>query len=333
MNSQDVPIFLQAGVDTVINQLSVLDDDPATPLDERLTADTTAVNVYNYAVSRGDCDGSPTPARRDSSGPTPRRSRRCGTTTASTATASGFRPRARSLYSLNGKLNYTYGTGSRLSLSLAQSRFHGHSAQFPVTYLNTLSTGLLRGFSNRNRLATLSWTQNLSKSAERALALDVALSYQQDRVINSPLTIESDLSTRDPFGGLHHGGHGLRLRLRQLPGDRGADRQHPAQPGPDHTGRREQRQQLPNGRRSPEQRLRALWALTRTSTSRRRHLGDGRVGPVHVDDERRRPGQPVQGRPLHRQGDARLAGRPLQSAQVRRRVHPVQHRLLQLPIW
>jgi len=60
---------------------------------------------------------------------------------------------------------------------------------------------MLRGFSNRNRIATLNWTQNLSKSAERALALDVALSYQQDRTIQGPLTIESDLSTRDPFGG------------------------------------------------------------------------------------------------------------------------------------
>ena len=73
-----------------------------------------------------------------------------------------------------------------MSLSLAQSRFHG-TRQFPHhPYINTLSTGTLRGFSNRNRLATLNWTQNLSKSAERALALDVALSYQQDRTINGP---------------------------------------------------------------------------------------------------------------------------------------------------
>ena len=44
MDSQDVPIFLQAGVDTVINQQSVIDDDPATPIDERATGDTTAIN-------------------------------------------------------------------------------------------------------------------------------------------------------------------------------------------------------------------------------------------------------------------------------------------------
>ena len=100
---------------------------------------------------------------------------------------------------------------------------------------------MLRGFSNRNRLATLNWTQNLSKSTERALALDVALSYQQDRTINSPLTIDSDLGTRDPFMGFIMEGHGFRLRLRQLPGDPGADRQRPAERRPHHADRREQR--------------------------------------------------------------------------------------------
>jgi hypothetical protein len=201
MNSQDTPIFLQAGVDTTINQVSILEDDTTTAIDERTVADTALVNVYNYAISRGSCDefanagadgidgadGAEIQAIRDNYG----------------FDCNGVRlpATARSTYSASGKLNYTYGTGSRMSLSLAQSRFHGHSAQFPVSYLNTLSTGALRGFSNRNRLATLQWTQNLSKSAERALALDVALSYQQDRTLQSPLTIQSDLDTRDPFGG------------------------------------------------------------------------------------------------------------------------------------
>ena len=200
-NSQDTPIFLPAGVDTTINQLTIPTDDPETPLDERLTADTSAVPVYNYAISRGNCDqfanagpaglngadGAKIQAIRDNFGFDCNGVRLPGT--------------ARSTYSMTGKLNYTYGTGSRVSLSLAQSRFQGHTFPFIVSYINNLSTGLMRGFHNRNRLATVNWTQNLSKSAERALALDVALSYQQDRTLNSPLTIDSDLSTRDPFGG------------------------------------------------------------------------------------------------------------------------------------
>ncbi|HZL94234.1 MAG TPA: hypothetical protein VFB99_11340, partial [Vicinamibacterales bacterium] len=48
---------------------------------------------------------------------------------------------------------------------------------------------------------TLNWVQNLTKSAERALAFEAALSYQKDRFIQSPLTTQSDADTRDPFGG------------------------------------------------------------------------------------------------------------------------------------
>ncbi len=201
-DSQNSPIFLQAGVDTTINQVSILEDDPATVgLDERTLADTTAVNVYNYAISRGTCDQFSGAGEDGLAGADADEIQAIRDNYGFDCNGVRMPATARTLYSLNGKLNYTYGTGSRVSLSLAQSRFHGHSAQFPLSYINTLSTGALRGFSNRNRLATLNWTQNLSKSAERALALDVAVSYQQDRTSNSPLTIDSDLSTRDPFGG------------------------------------------------------------------------------------------------------------------------------------
>jgi hypothetical protein len=56
LNSQGTPIFLQAGIDTVVNQLSIPEDDPETPFNETLTADTTQVNIYNYAISRGNCN-------------------------------------------------------------------------------------------------------------------------------------------------------------------------------------------------------------------------------------------------------------------------------------
>jgi len=59
----------------------------------------------------------------------------------------------------------------------------------------------LPGFRNWSRVFTLNWTQNLSRSTERALALETYLSYQQDRTINGPMTRESELSTRSPFGG------------------------------------------------------------------------------------------------------------------------------------
>jgi hypothetical protein len=198
MNSQDTPIFLAAGLDTVLAQPSIVRDDDATPGDDRLGADTTTVNVYNYVVSRGDCDIFSDAGSADADNDYVQRIRNNFG-----VDCNGVRmpATARTTYSVSGKLNYTYGTGSRVSLSVTGSRFHGHSQPFIIGYINNLSSGLLRGFSNRNRLATLNWTQNLSKSAERALALDVALSYQQDRTNNGPLTTESDLSTRDPFGG------------------------------------------------------------------------------------------------------------------------------------
>ena len=57
MNSQDTPIFLQAGVDTAINQITC---PRGRSRPRRSTSGSRptprAVNVYNYAISRGSCD-------------------------------------------------------------------------------------------------------------------------------------------------------------------------------------------------------------------------------------------------------------------------------------
>ena len=71
-------------------------------------------------------------------------------------------------------------------------------------------------------MATLNWTQNLTKSAERALALDVSLSYQQDRTINGPLTGERSEHPRS-VRRVHTSSRWSSLRLRQLPGHQADD--------------------------------------------------------------------------------------------------------------
>jgi hypothetical protein len=188
-NSQDTPIFLQAGVDTVINQASEI----GSP-----TADTTRVPVYNFAVSRGNCDQFANAGADGTDDYIQKIRNNFG------LDCNGVRlpATARTLYSASGKLNYSYGTGSRVALSLATSRNHGHSFPFIIRYLNALALpNNLQGFRNRSYLSTLNWTQNLSKSTERALALDMALSYQQDKTTNGVLDPESEISTRDPFGG------------------------------------------------------------------------------------------------------------------------------------
>ena len=47
----------------------------------------------------------------------------------------------------------------------------------------------------------------------------MALSYQQDRTLNGPLTTESDLSTRDPFMGLIMGGMDFKYNFDNFPVD------------------------------------------------------------------------------------------------------------------
>ena len=100
MNSQDFPIFLQAGVDTVINQPSVAADDPTTPFDETLTADTTRGQRLQLrgqpwglrCVRRRGGGGARGGYRRRGDPGAPR------TTTTSTATGSACRPaRGRSI--------------------------------------------------------------------------------------------------------------------------------------------------------------------------------------------------------------------------------------------
>jgi hypothetical protein len=238
--SREVPIFLSAGVDTTVRQLSTLEDIPTTVGDDRLTPDTTLVQVYRYAVSRGDCDQFAGAGER---GMEERRDVAAveGLRENYGVPCNGVRIPAtpRSLLSMTGKLNYTYGSGSRLSLSLSQSRFQGHRYDFSMAHLARLSAGVARGFQERSRLATLTWVHNLSRTPERALALDLSLSYQQDRTLDGPLTNSSRASTRDPWGGFLLRPLGFVYDLESFPVDqRRIDRVRRNEPGiaPRHPG-------------------------------------------------------------------------------------------------
>ncbi|MBA3760998.1 MAG: carboxypeptidase regulatory-like domain-containing protein, partial [Gemmatimonadales bacterium] len=184
IDAQNAPIFVQAGVDTVVAVPSALGDP---------TADTTMIPVYNYAAYRGDCDdfsGSADPEIASNYG---------------VDCQGGRTPySARSTYQVAGKLNYTYGTGSRIGFNALGSQFQGRvfsQNTGTLTYSNLYNPQALRGFRNWSRLFTLNWTQNLTKSTERALALETYLSYQQDRTLSGPMTTEAEASSRDPFGG------------------------------------------------------------------------------------------------------------------------------------
>jgi hypothetical protein len=187
-DSQRFPLYVQAGIDTTVAVPSALGDP---------TADTTLVPVYNYAIYRGECSdfaSSTNAAIADNYG----------------VSCRGIRvpSSARSEYQLQGKLNYSFGTGSRVSLTAMTSQNQGRTFRENLdvpgrflTYGSLYNPQNLPGFRNWSRVFTLNWTQNLSRSTERALALETYLSYQQDRTINGPMTRESELGTRSPFGG------------------------------------------------------------------------------------------------------------------------------------
>jgi hypothetical protein len=107
-----------------------------------------------------------------------------------------------SAYQLSGKLNYGFGTGSRITLTALASQGQGRIFDYGDLYnFNAIAgTGVNRtGQRAWNRVFTLNWVQSLTKSTERALALDVALSYQQDRFIQSPMEYDAETGTLGIF--------------------------------------------------------------------------------------------------------------------------------------
>ena len=197
-------MFVQAGIDTVLAVPSALDDPQA---------DTSLVPVYNFAEYRGECSdfaGSANPDIANNYG----------------VSCQGIRTpfSARTTYNLTGKLNYSYGTGSRFAFTALSSRFHGRTMSQNrdltgrvLTLQNLYNPEALTGFRNTSRVFTLNWTQNLSKSAERALALETYISYQQDRTVQGPMTLETDLDTRNPFGGFILGGMDFLIDFDNFP--------------------------------------------------------------------------------------------------------------------
>ena len=99
---------------------------------------------------------------------------------------------------LQGKLQYTYGSGSSVSLtglgSGSQERFN------PGTSI--LDPGLYQGEHSWSRLAVLNLTHQVSRSAERALSVNLNLSWARDRQIRAPLDPQSEVETRDPSLGV-----------------------------------------------------------------------------------------------------------------------------------
>jgi len=102
---------------------------------------------------------------------------------------------------LQSKMQYTYGSGSSVSLTGLAGGYQGRNT--PGTNLN--DPGIYSGVHTWTRMAILNLTHQVSRSAERSLAINANLAWARDKGIGGPLTNESESSTRDPSLGLQLG--------------------------------------------------------------------------------------------------------------------------------
>jgi outer membrane receptor protein involved in Fe transport len=110
---------------------------------------------------------------------------------------------------LQGKVSYAYGSGSSLALSgLASGQ---QTRNWPATLIADPAS--YYGNHTWARSATLNWVHSLFKAADRALSLNLILSYGTNHTLRGILDPASELSTRNPTGGielatLNFGGYG-----------------------------------------------------------------------------------------------------------------------------
>jgi outer membrane receptor protein involved in Fe transport len=193
-SDQDRLIFVPYGVDTVVHQ-------PKTWSGTGALTDSTTIAIPKFVQYNGTCGEYG--AARAATSPTAQDIR------------NNYGVECQGLrvpFSGNGdntgtaKLQYSYGSGSSLSFTGLGSTIYTRSFPVRADSVNPPYSALYDpsdyvGNSTRSLAGILNWTQNLARSAERAMALDVHLSYQLDKNTTGPLTRESELGTRNPFGG------------------------------------------------------------------------------------------------------------------------------------
>jgi hypothetical protein len=203
-DADQLELFAPVGIDTVVKVANVA----GSP-----TADTSLVPIRQFALVTGDCDRFGSSANS-------------GIASNYGIDCDGARlpGTGQSTYQASAKLNYSYGTGSRLSFSALRSQNQGRLTGSDifwatVEYPRLTNPTNIFGSRNWNNVYTMNWTQNLTKSSERALALETFLSYQQDRSVVAPLTEKGYRTIQDPFAGFMIGGLDFLWDLNTFPID------------------------------------------------------------------------------------------------------------------
>ncbi len=163
--------------------------------------DSVSVNVYDFALTEGGCN---LPASQGGF---------VGANNAAMAANYGQSCSANQAYSapntnyfMTDRLNYTFGQGSRISLSYV---FSGNQNR------GTLGDGTSAGATSASNVATLNWNQTLIKSAGHQLTLDAYISRQWNNGQTGALTTSSESSSHSSPGGFILG----KLAFAQNPSD------------------------------------------------------------------------------------------------------------------
>jgi outer membrane receptor for ferrienterochelin and colicin len=180
VGSGDQPTFVRAGIDTIV---------PTTEAD----GSVSAIALPRFAQYSGTCGSFGSSASAVSQSIANNYGVACQGVRRPMDWSSSIQ--------LQSKLQYTYGTGSSISLTGLAS---GDQQRFtPGTNLNDPS--IYRGAHTWTRMAILNLNHQVSRSAERSLAITANLAYARDRAITGPLDPVTEADTRDPALGLQFG--------------------------------------------------------------------------------------------------------------------------------
>ncbi len=107
-------------------------------------------------------------------------------------------------YTLDTKLDYTYGSGSRIFLTGKLSRNQARAASLvpnATGVINLYNPSSFGGARAHSRALILGWTHNIVQSADQALAVDLKLALTHDNGLAGVLQRDWDLDNRNPFLG------------------------------------------------------------------------------------------------------------------------------------
>jgi len=103
-------------------------------------------------------------------------------------------------FTFDTKLDYTYGSGSRVFLTGKFSRDQGRG-NWGGGLSNLYNPTAFTGTRTLSRAFILGWTHNFVQSAEQALALDLKVAMTRDQTNSGVLDRQWDLDNRSPFMG------------------------------------------------------------------------------------------------------------------------------------